>query len=274
MAEQAKQEAHKINKRPKDDVSGDEDQKQAESPSLSIVYFGFPGRGEPLRMAAFFNGISYRDIFTASHAEDKKAGKRRWSGLPEVIFHDKDGNDVLTMGQSNVCLKAISQLGGKLYPEDMIQTALVDELMASVEDTFPIVVPVFLAESPMFGNDEKKAAELAKVALEDDKLPYWTTKFELRLKENEDRGHKNGFFVGDSMTVADLKYFCALKFLDSLKSFNVEEMLKTFPKVAAFFNKMKGDEEIKKFEAGFVEQQKKSEVTEHIVKGRNVYIKM
>ena len=51
-------------------------------------------------------------------AAQKAEGKRRWSGVPEMILHDKDGNDVQAMGMSNTCLRVI---GMHFYSEsDML----------------------------------------------------------------------------------------------------------------------------------------------------------
>jgi len=276
---------HIVNKRPRDDLSGDEDQKQAESPSLTIKYMSFAGRADPLRMAAFLSGLSYRDAITHfPTAEDKKAGRMRWSGLPEVTFHDKEGNDVLTLGLSNITLSAIGKLGGKLYPKGPAEASLVDEVLAAVEEIFPAVVTVFKHEAPTFLNDQKKAAELARACMDAEQLsmgavgnnlPYWTGRFEERLKENESRGNKNGFFVGDSMTVADLKYYVTLKNINALQSFpEMDEMLKNFPKVAAFWSNLNGNEDIKKFEALFAEQEKKTDEKEFLWEGRNVYFEV
>ena len=120
-------------------------EQKEESVSFTITYYGMGGRGAPLRAAAFVGGLSYKDAFTTgmspleltlslslnaiitmtlshscihcrhiccsktgpAHAAVKKAGNRRWSGVPELTLHDKDGNDVITIGQSNVCLKLI-----------------------------------------------------------------------------------------------------------------------------------------------------------------------
>merc|ERR1719419_1575851 len=245
----------------------------------------FAGRADPLRMAAFLSGLSYRDAITHfPTAEDKKAGRMRWSGLPEVTFHDKEGNDVLTLGLSNITLSAIGKLGGKLYPKGPAEASLVDEVLAAVEEIFPAVVTVFKHEAPTFLNDQKKAAELARACMDAEQLsmgavgnnlPYWTGRFEERLKENESRGNKNGFFVGDSMTVADLKYYVTLKNINALQSFpEMDEMLKNFPKVAAFWSNMNGNEEIKKFEALFAEQEKKTDEKEFLWEGRNVYFEV
>jgi len=240
---------------------------------MTITYFAFDGRAGPLRLAAYLGGLTYRDNFTTfeKHGAAKAAGQRRWSGLPEVTLHDKLGNDVLALGQSNVILRVIGTLSGKLYPKDLVQSLLVDELMNGVEDMFPIVIPYFLEQ------DADKKKEMAAEAVSDSKLPYWLNKFELRLTENEARGNKTGFFVGDSMTVADIKYYSALVFIAGLEDFDVDALLKNCPKSAAFWEMMQANVGVKNFNATFKAQQAKSaadaSATEHIVEGnKNTYI--
>jgi len=245
-------------------------EQKEESPSLSIIYLPFDGRAYPVRLAAYLVGLSYKDVFTnfQQHAETKAAGNRRWSGMPEVKLHDKDGNVVLTVGQSNVCIKLIAQLGGKMYPDNPVQAALVDEVMAACEDVFGLIAAYFTEQDA----DKKKA--LAAVAMADDKMPYWMGKFEQRLTENEARGNKSGFLVGDSMTVGDLKTYCMLSVIHGLPDFDVDQMTKANAKLAAFWAQMQANEDIKKFDAMFKAQLEKKDVTEHVVKGKNVYIKL
>lgn len=248
--------------------------KQEESVSLTITYFGIGGRGAPLRAAASVGGLSYRDKFVtfADHKAAKEAGARRWSGIPEITLHDKTGKDVATIGQSNVCLKMIGTMSG-LYPKNMVQAALADELMASVEDCLGLFGPSFRAKG-----DEKKAMRLA--LMEKDKLPYWMGKFEQRLEENEARGNKNGFAVNDTMTVADIKLYYLTVFLtaDDLDHIDGAALMKPCPKFTAFAAKMKAEEGIKKFEAAFAKRveayDKGKGASEHIVAGKNVYAEM
>ena len=118
----------------------------------------------------------------------------------EIVILDKDGKDMLTIGQSNACLRYIGGISGS-YPEGNVQRALVDEVLDSSEDLLGLIVP------PIFMEDENEKKEAVKALMKDKYgLPYWFKKFEARLEENEKRGNKNGFFVGDSITIADLKY--------------------------------------------------------------------
>lgn len=230
-----------------------------------------------MRMAAFMEGLSYKDAFYTGEqlTAAKNEGKRRWSGVPELILHDKDGNDVQTMGQSNTCLKVIGTLGGTMYPDNLLQSALVDETMNAIEDFFALLVPYFVEQDA-----DKKKEMAAKVMGEngDGKVPYYYSKFEQRLVENEARGFKNGFFVGDTMTVCDLKVFTALVFNDGLADFDLAAMFKTLPKMAAFYAMMKDHEKIKAFNAAFKAQTEKTAANPadnvHFVKGKNAYIAM
>eukprot|EP01084_Bolivina_argentea_P075256 136436_1 len=178
--------------------------EQKESgPSFRITYFAFDGRGGALRAAASFGGLSYEDQLTSpdEHKQAQQDGSRRWSGLPELTIFDENGQEIATMGQSNSCLRYIGICGG-LYPKNNpIYKSLCDEILDSVEN-----VQHMIGES-LKERDAVKKKEMRLKLMEEGKLPYWLNKFEQRLKENEENGNKNGYFVGDNITVADLKFY-------------------------------------------------------------------
>ena len=86
-------------------------EQKEEIPSFRITYFGFGGRARPLRAAATIGGLSYEDNFESKeeHKQSKSEGKRRWSGVPELTVFDKDGKELITIGQSNSCLRYIGK---------------------------------------------------------------------------------------------------------------------------------------------------------------------
>jgi len=248
-------------------------QEEVSAPSFTLTYFGFGGRGQPLRAAAHLGGVCYRERFITfeQHGEQKGKGLRRWSGVPEITLHDKDGKDVISVGQSNICLQIIGTMGG-LYPKDeMLKAALVDEIMAATEDVFAFMVPAYLESDA----DKKKAMceEYMK-----EKVPYWFGKFEARLTENEARGSKNGYFVGDTLTVADLKWHSCVAFCQMLPGMDIPKMFKEFPKLGANFAKIDGDEKMKAFDAAFKAQVEKytanPEESEFVVEGKSVYLSL
>merc|ERR1712062_276320 len=103
------------------------------------------------------------------------------------------------MGQSNSILRYVGSLTGLYRKDNAINCLLMDEVMDAVEDLANLWVPAYLKKD----KDERKQSqnELMKA----DKVPYWFHKFNLRLIENAKRGNKNGFVVGDALSVADLK---------------------------------------------------------------------
>ena len=240
-----------------------EDQK--EQSSFRVTYYAFGGRAAPLREAAVLGGISFEDKFITKeeHKEQKKHGLRRWSGPPglyyiyvyrfcipishrlyliELTIFDKDGKEITTIGQSNSCLRYIGNISGT-YPEGNVERALVDEVLDSTEDVMTMFVKLmFIADA-----EEKKNAA---AALMKKQFPYWFKKFESRLEENEKRGNKNGFFVGDSITIADLKFY---GFASSIKQIDgyEEEVKTTYKRVAALTDNIGGNEKLKAFNEQF-----------------------
>eukprot|EP00483_Globobulimina_turgida_P006709 UN06719 len=179
------------------------EQKESISPSFRITYFPGDGRGAALRAAASFGGLSYEDQFTSfsEHKQAQDDGTRRWSGIPEITVFDENGTEVAVIGQSNSCLRYIGILSGLFPTKNVIERALVDEILDGIEE-----VNNMINASVKERDSQKKKAMRLKL-MEADNIPYWLNKFEMRLEENGKRGNKNGYFVGDNLTVADLKFY-------------------------------------------------------------------
>eukprot|EP00484_Ammonia_sp_Unknown_P026517 CAMPEP_0197029602 /NCGR_PEP_ID=MMETSP1384-20130603/9020_1 /TAXON_ID=29189 /ORGANISM="Ammonia sp." /LENGTH=258 /DNA_ID=CAMNT_0042458805 /DNA_START=41 /DNA_END=813 /DNA_ORIENTATION=- len=221
--------------------------------SFRITYFGFGGRAAPLRLAAFLGGLSYEDHFETfdEHGQAKKQGTRRWCGMPELTILDKDGKELATAGQSNACLRYIGTLAG-LYPQNPVLRVLVDEILDSVEDMIQMMSPSIKEKH----KDKKKKARLA--LMEDDKLPYWLSKFEKRLAENEQRGYKNGYFVSDELSIADLKFYYQIANILSgnIDYLDPDKLTEACPRIRNLAKVIGELEGVKKFRAHFLAQQK------------------
>lgn len=230
-------------------------EQKEEAPSVRISYFGIQGRGGPLRAAATIGGLSYEDRFVsgAENMESKKAGKNRWSGIPELTIFGKDGKELVTIGQSNTCLRYIGSLAG-LYSDNPLNAALMDECLDSVEDIMMMLTPSFREKD----EEKKKAMRLA--LMEPDKLPYWIQKFESRYEENEKRGNKNGFVVGDSLSIADLKIFFMLQTVRGGKLDYVDgnKLMENAKRMTASADKIANMDTMKKYFADFEAAQKDS----------------
>ena len=87
-------------------------EQKVDCSSFAVIYATYVGRAGPIRYAAAIGGIAFEDRFTTfeQHKKDKEEGKRRWAGLPEIVVIDKDGKDLVTIGQSNACLRYVGML--------------------------------------------------------------------------------------------------------------------------------------------------------------------
>jgi len=76
--------------------------------------------------------------------------------------------------------------------------------------------------------------------------------FEDRLNENEKRGNKNGYFVGDSVSIADLKGFFSLKSLSAgIYDGIPTDVLKKYTKISNLVDKMSKDKKYVSFDELF-----------------------
>jgi len=220
------------------------EQKAEEGTStFRMIYYAFGGRAEPVRLAASLGGIAFEDeIVTREDQQQQKAeGKRRWSGPPEIVVLDKEGKAVVTLGQSNACLRLIGALGNK-YPADAMQRALCDEMLDSMED----LANAFVGAVAGLKDEEKPAAVGKLMASEPEgKFTYWFKKFEARLDENEQRGNKSGLFVGDAVTVADLKAYASLGYIKNALGDAAVKFIAQFARLAKFMAAMDANEQIK-----------------------------
>merc|ERR1712087_265092 len=162
---------------------------------------------------------------------------------------DKDGKDLATIGQSNACLRYVGNISGT-YPQGNAERALVDEVLDSCEDFIGVLV-----KAAFIPDGQQKAKAVAAMLKVD--VPYWAGKFEARLEENEKRGNKNGLFVGDSLTIADLKFNEAIKLMGRVPN-ALENARKNFKRIAGLMDAVANNEKIKAFEEQFAKNQEDS----------------
>lgn len=171
-------------------------------PKIVLHYFPFYGRGGCVREALKYGAVAFDDVNV--QFEDwpamKASGSTPFDSLP---FMTADGK---VLGQSNACLAFAGRLSG-LYPVDPHQASVVDSVMSFVESNcMPSMNQSFASE------DDKKAFRLdfatgAGVG----KLPWALGKLQHIIESNESL---SGWFVGPTMTVADLKVRMLVKVIE------------------------------------------------------------
>merc|ERR1711997_552531 len=100
------------------------------------------------------------------------------------------------------------------------------------------------------GDEESKKKATEEMLKKDGSFAYWLGKFELRLKENKERGNKNGFFVGDSITIADLKFNCVFTYVGMVPG-AMDFVKADYPLITALLEAVPKNEKIAAFNEVF-----------------------
>jgi glutathione S-transferase len=163
---------------------------------LTLTYFDMHGgRGEPARLALHIGGIAFEDkrFAFADFAEVRKS-----TPLNQVPTLHVDGVQVT---QSDAITRYVGKLAD-LYPTDVFQALLCDEVMDGVEDA-----NVKLGTTFGLTGDALKEA---RTALVNGALPLYLGWLQTQLQ-----AHGGQYFADNRLTIADLKVFVFVRGLNS-----------------------------------------------------------
>ena len=154
-----------------------------------LLYFGIPGRGEPVRLALALSGQSWsEDVIEFSKWGELKP-TIAFGGLPAIRL--ADGSE---MGQTRAIMRFVGRCAG-LYPLDAVEACKVDQVMDAVDDLTSGTNKVGQGlEQP------EKEAKRAEAAAEGGSIARSWDQIEAFIGANG----SDGYCVGSSLTVADI----------------------------------------------------------------------
>jgi glutathione S-transferase len=213
-------------------------------PQLRLRYFPFPGRAGPIRDCLQIGGIPFVDehIAPEQFRERRSAGEFPFGGLPVLDVESESGK--VCAAQSNAILRYAGRLAG-LYPDaDPLQALKVDEALDMGEEISQLLGPSLHEPDP-----ERKLA-MRKV-LAEETLPYWAACIERLLIANG----STGFLVGDSLSVADLKFYWVADFLTGGSLDGIPRtLLDDYPNIMAWQKKVAAEREARLAQAAASQQ--------------------
>ncbi|XP_071083849.1 glutathione S-transferase 1-like [Haliotis cracherodii] len=163
--------------------------KQTKMPTYRFRYFNARGLGEVSRLLFAIAGKDYEDVrFTAETWPAEKPN----TPLGQVPVLEIDGKP---FSQSSAISRYLARTFG-YYGKDDMQALEVDQVLGIGTDFMTDLI------KSVYEKDEARKAEYAKVNKEV-KFPVYMGMFEKLLKNNKE----TGFFVGESITLADLYVF-------------------------------------------------------------------
>ncbi|CAN0262349.1 unnamed protein product, partial [Pylaiella littoralis] len=150
--------------------------------TITLNYFGIPGRAEATRIALAYAGKEFDDNIMGF----PEYGKSKWAGKGLPVL-EMDGKEYT---QSMALLRYAGKLGG-LYPEDPLTALKVDEIVSIAED---VMAQLFKTSG---ASDDSIAKEIL-----DGKVK---TLLEVLIGKIKDNKSSTQFCVGDSLTIAELQ---------------------------------------------------------------------
>ena len=157
---------------------------------LKLIYPDVPfWRAEMSRMALFIGGIEFEDL----RPSREEIAKMRTEGIFPFGQFPVLQVDGKTIAQTGAIARFCGKLSG-LYPmENDFYAAKVDEVIDLATDITVKIRPALIEKEPV------KRMEMRR-ELSETVLPHWLGLMETLLEDNG----KTGYFVNDSLTVADL----------------------------------------------------------------------
>lgn len=220
---------------------------------LQLHYFAIEGVAEQVRIALSIGGIPFEDIHVNSPDWKAKKPTTKYGQLPEMILPN---GQLITESMAMLRLAGEADPENKLYPADDVVTRLkIEEVLGLTADLTRAWRPaLYIGMRPeKFGypkgdewDKETKEATVKKVreTFLAEELPTYMKYFEDIIKE----AGGNAFLVGDSLTIADIAAYQAIRYFgrgiadhvpaDSLKPYSVilawMKRFEEHPKVAAY----------------------------------------
>jgi len=182
------------------------------SHKLTLTYFPGRGRAEVSRLLLAEAKVDYADVRVNDNSDLAKAGKLPFGQLPILEW---DGHVV---AQSWAIARFLARKNG-LYGKTEEDGVFIDQI---VDGTADVAAARNNAKTP-----EEKAT------LESTTLPKWLGYFEKLFKSG-----KGTFFVGDSLTLADIAVFNSLDILVNPEHGSYPKCLDSFATLREFYNRI------------------------------------
>jgi len=185
-------------------------------PDYKLTYLNVKGKGEVIRLIFAVAGVEY---------EDYRIERENWAAEKDKVNPPFGQMPLLTVEGHTYCqsLSIARYLAEKfgLAGKSDLEKFRGDMISHCVEDMSMAYIGVFRETDP-----DKKAQLEKKYNTE--QLPVFYSNFEKMLKENKGG---DGFFVGDSITWADLMFYHYADMFASVSGHGLKILLKDHPKL-------------------------------------------
>ncbi|XP_077981263.1 glutathione S-transferase 1-like [Glandiceps talaboti] len=195
-------------------------------PKYRLTYFNSRGLGEPIRQIFIVSGVAYEDnrITQEKWPGEKASGKYPFGSMPILEIDGK------TLAQSYAIARYLANEFG-LAGKTNMEKAEVDMVADAANDFGQTIGKVAFEK-----DDAKKAEGMKNIKTKD--APTYLAAMEKILTSNKGG---NGYFVGDSLTWADLTFVNQTEYYPMFGS----DVLAPYPKLKALVDRVNALPKIK-----------------------------
>merc|ERR1711976_281112 len=193
-------------------------------PNIKLTYFDLKGRGETTRMLFGIGGVEFEDFRLKDGWQDLKP-TTPWGSLPIL---EVDG---VVFGQSKAGHRFAAKLTG-MAGNTVVEASIADSLVDGTSDALDAVISI------VYGDKEQKETKMAEY--KEKTLPAMLEKFQNILNKNKE----SGFFVGKSMTWADIHFFVTF---NMIKEICGGDILDSSADLKALMERIAADEKVKAY---------------------------
>lgn len=183
---------------------------------LTLTYFPFGGKAEPIRLAAAVGGIPFTNkvLTFPEFAQARKSFPFGQVPILQVDMLDDEGNikETSIVTQSDGILRYFGKLA-KLYPTNEFLAMKVDEFLCILEDLSSSITMTIQGPKKLLLSDGEWSTE-QKTAIREKWVDTCVPKYVGNI-ENVLKASKSGWLVGESITIADIKCFVLLSHYSS-----------------------------------------------------------
>lgn len=199
-----------------------------------LTYFDDRCRGEPVRMIFFMRGVEFEDI--------RVNGARDWTAIKHTFPLKQlpvlQVNEDVIITQTRAIIRYLGREYG-FYGQTNLEGAQIDCVMDVCEDVIVKAGDIYHYQGPGQFDPDRFRVEKKDVIQNYNEVivPGVLTKLQTLFEMNKS---KDGYFVGDQLSIADLYFFAAFDFAQIFK----KDMFDGFPKMAALYNKIMDHEKV------------------------------
>jgi len=169
-----------------------------------VIYWSNRGRGEQIRLLLHELGVPFDNV-EIKLSREMTVAVQHFARCPfgDLPWYE-DGN--FSLGEGSAIMSYLAKKH-RIYPADIQEGAVADSIVIAVDDYRSHMYQIPRSKPEGAVGDDPRIREHGQKYIENLWTKKWELKLEYLLKQNQSRFRDSNFFVGASLTHADIAVF-------------------------------------------------------------------